>query len=190
VIDGPTPDQAEDAAAALAEKLKSDKALFWSVRRPDGGEFFRKNGMLFLPKDEVQSFADQMVQAQPLIGTLAADPSLRGLFDALDLTAQGIERGEAKLDEPDHPFAVFADTVESSLAGKYHPLSWQTLLTGIKPRTRELRKFVLAQPVLDYSDLEPGAQASRAIRQAARDLGLTPERGVRVRLTGSVPLAD
>ncbi|HEV3176086.1 MAG TPA: MMPL family transporter, partial [Stellaceae bacterium] len=141
-------------------------------------------------KEQVQSFADQMVQAQPLIGTLAADPSLRGLFDALDLTAQGIERGEAKGDELAHPFTVFADTVEASLAGKYHPLSWQTLLTGLKPTARELRKFVLVQPVLDYSDLEPGADATDAIRKAARDLGLTPERGVRVRLTGSVPLAD
>ncbi|MGH7125086.1 MAG: MMPL family transporter [Stellaceae bacterium] len=190
VIDGATPDQAEDAAAALADKLAPNKALFSSVTRPDGGEFFRKNGMLFLSKAEVQSFADQMIQAQPLIGTLAADPSLRGLFDTLDLTAQGIERGEAKGDELDHPFAVFADTVEASLAGKYHPLSWQSLLTGLKPTTRELRKFILVQPVLDYSDLEPGADATDAIRQAARDLDLTPERGVRVRLTGSVPLAD
>ena len=190
VIDGATPDQAEDAAGALADKLKADTALFKRVDRPDGSEFFQRNGMLFLSKDEVQGFADQMVQAQPLIGTLAADPSLRGLFDALDLTAQGIERGEAKGDELDHPFAVFADTVEASLAGKYHPLSWQTLLTGLKPSTRELRKFVLVQPVLDYSDLEPGRDATEAIRQTVRDLGITPERGVRVRLTGSVPLAD
>jgi uncharacterized protein len=190
VIDGATPDQAEDAAGALAVKLKANALLFKSVDRPDGSEFFRRNGMLFLSQEEVQGFADQMVQAQPLIGTLAADPSLRGLFDALDLTAQGIERGEAKGDELDHPFMVFADAVEASLAGKYHPLSWQSLLTGRKPSTRELRKFVLVQPVLDYSDLEPGGDATDAIRQAARDLGLTPERGVRVRLTGPVPLAD
>ncbi len=78
VIDGATPDQAEDAAAALAEKLKPDTDLFKSVVRPDGSEFFRKNGMLFLSKEEVQSFADQMVQAQPLIGTLAADPESQG----------------------------------------------------------------------------------------------------------------
>ena len=190
VIDGATPDQAEDAAAALAERLKKNPNLFKSVKRPDGSDFFRKNGMLFLSKAEVQSFADQMVQAQPLIGTLAADPSLRGLFDTLALTAQGIERGEAKGDELDHPFMVFADTVEASLAGKYHPLSWQSLLTGRKPSTRELRKFVLAQPVLDYTDLEPGSDASNAIRRNVHELGLTRDRGVRVRLTGSVPLAD
>ncbi len=85
---------------------------------------------------------------------------------------------------------MFADTVEASLAGQYHPLSWQTLLTGRKPTTRELRKFVLVQPVLDYTDLEPGQDATDAIRKAVSDLGLTPARGVRVRLTGPVPLSD
>src|SRR5207237_1217551 len=54
----------------------------------------------------------------------------------------------------------------------------------------ELRRIILVQPVLDFASLEPGRAASDAIRAAARDLGLTPENGVRVRLTGPVPLAD
>ena len=185
VVDGATADQAEDAAATLAAKLKATPLLFKSVERPDGNEFFKRNGLMFLSKEEVQAFADQMVQAQPLIGTLAADPSLRGLFDALELAGEGIQRGETVGTELDHPFEVFADTVEASMAGQYHPLSWQSLLTGRKPSALELRRFILVQPVLDYSDLEPGGDASNAIRQAVRDLGLTPERGVRVRLSAS-----
>ena len=153
VIDGATPDQAEDAAAALAERLKKNPNLFKSVKRPDGSDFFRKNGMLFLSKAEVQSFADQMVQAQPLIGTLAADPSLRGLFDTLALTAQGIERGEAKGDELDHPFMVFADTVEapsisplplkttSAASGEVSCISAVT--TRLKPGCMKLPYFTL-----------------------------------------------
>ncbi|HUH86332.1 MAG TPA: hopanoid biosynthesis-associated RND transporter HpnN, partial [Stellaceae bacterium] len=80
VIDGKTPDQAEDAAAALTERLSKDP-LFRNVRRPEGGTFFQQNGLLLLPKKDVQDFADQIVKAQPFIGTLAADPSLRGVFD-------------------------------------------------------------------------------------------------------------
>ncbi len=190
VIDGETPDESEDAAAALDARLRGDVLHFRTIDRPDGSDFFKRNGILLLPKEEVQDFADQLVAAQPLIGTLAADPSLRGLFDALDLAAQGIELGETKGAELDHPFAVFADTVDASLAGKYHPLSWQTLLTGRKPSPQELRRFLLVQPVLDYSALEPGGAASAAIRQAALELHLTPDRGVRVRLTGPIPLGD
>ncbi len=190
VIDGETPDLAADSAAALAAKLETQPELFKRVERPDGGEFFQREGMLLLPKQEVQEFADQIVAAQPMIGTLAADPSLRGLFDTLDLAAQGIERDDAGAADLEHPFAVFADTVEASLAGKYRPLSWQTLLTGRKPGALELRRFILVQPVLDFEAIEPGGKASAAIRAAVGELGLTTDRGVRVRLTGPVPLSD
>ena len=46
------------------------------------------------------------------------------------------------------------------------------------------------KPVLDFGALEPGATACSAIRAAAATLHLTPENGVRVRLTGPVPLSD
>src|SRR5690242_3253999 len=57
VIDAKTPDEAEDATAALAAKLSRETAVFKSVRRPDGGKFFRQNGLLFLPVQDVQDFA-------------------------------------------------------------------------------------------------------------------------------------
>ncbi len=46
------------------------------------------------------------------------------------------------------------------------------------------------QPVLDYGALEPGGKATKAIRTTIAQLGLTPDRGVTVRLTGSVALSD
>ncbi|HVM78535.1 MAG TPA: MMPL family transporter [Stellaceae bacterium] len=190
VIDGATPDQAEDAAAALTAKLETMPEVAREVSWTEGSEFFKRNGILLLSKEEVRGFADQMVAAQPMIGTLAADPSLRGLFEALTLAGEGVERGETGGSDLDRPFGAFADTVEASLRGSYRPISWQTLLTGREPGALDLRRFVLVRPVLDYDELKPGGRASAAIRQAARELGLTPERGVRVRLTGPVPLGD
>src|SRR5262249_9427345 len=55
---------------------------------------------------------------------------------------------------------------------------------------RALRRFILVQPVLDYTALSPGAAASAAIRQAVTELNLTPAHNVQVRLTGPVPLED
>ncbi|HYM02206.1 MAG TPA: MMPL family transporter [Stellaceae bacterium] len=190
VIDGETPDESEDAAARLAAALAAQKTLFESVRQPGGGEFFRRNGLLFLSKDEVQQFADQIIAAQPLIGTLAADPSLRGVFTSLDLAAQGAAQGAVEPQELDVSFNTIAAAVEATLAGRHAPLSWQTLLTGRKAEPSELRRFVLTQPVLDYADVEPGARATAAIRESAKSLGLTPENGVRVRITGPVALSD
>jgi uncharacterized protein len=46
------------------------------------------------------------------------------------------------------------------------------------------------EPVLDFGDLQPGGNATAVIREAASRLGLAPEQGVKVRLTGSVALSD
>ncbi len=190
VVDGATPDLAEDATAALAQRLAADTTRFKTVRRPDGGAFFQKHGLLFLPVKDVQETTERIIAAQPLIGSLAADPSLRGLLGALSLALEGVARGEAELDALDRPFVAIAESAESVLAGRPKPLSWQYLFTGRAPEPNELRRFILAQPVLDYSALSPGQAAQDAVRAAARELGLTPERGVTVRQTGDVALDD
>ena len=66
-------------------------------QEPLGGEFFTRNGLLFLSVKEVQDVADQLIAAQPLLGSLAADPNLRGLFSAISLALQGVKNGEIKL---------------------------------------------------------------------------------------------
>src|SRR6185437_7926085 len=118
LVEARTPDEAEDAAAALAKRLAGEKDLFKSVRRPDGGNFFKQNGLLFLSKENVQDFADQIIAAQPLIGTLAADPSLRGVFDALDLAAQGAAQGGLDAKGVDTAFTAGDQAAKAALAGK------------------------------------------------------------------------
>src|SRR6266699_1175412 len=49
VVDAPTQELASEAAAALVKRLEADKTHFVQVTQPGGGEFFRRNGLLFLP---------------------------------------------------------------------------------------------------------------------------------------------
>jgi hypothetical protein len=190
VIDGDTPDAAEGAATSLAAKMEADPADFQNVTRPDSIPFFKKNGLLFLSEDELSNLMDNLIQAQPVLGTLAADPSLRGLFGTLALVLEGLKRGEFDYSRIDKPLSQLADAIKDVRNGNDKPFPWRSLMTDEKPTLRDLRKFILTQPKLDYADLEPGAAASAKIRQMAKDLGLTPEHGVRVRLTGSVALND
>ncbi|MGA8403083.1 MAG: MMPL family transporter, partial [Stellaceae bacterium] len=190
VIDGANGDLADTAAQRLADALRAEPQLFHNVRRPDGGAFFDQNGLLFLSVEELSKLSDQMVAAQPLIGSLSADPSLRGLFDTLKLFTEGATRGDVGIDKLDPTLAKIADVVDGVVAGRPESLNWQRVLTGTKPGSRELRKFVLVQPVLDYGALEPGAKATAEIRRIVKELGLTQGAGVRVRITGSVALDD
>ena len=52
------------------------------------------------------------------------------------------------------------------------------------------RAFIEFKPKLDYSELEPGKDATDAIRKAATDLNFAGQYGARVRLTGPVPIAN
>src|SRR5215471_17871482 len=75
VMDGDTPELARDGARRLATELAEDRANFDAVQETEGGAFFRKNGLLFLPLDDVQNATEQLIRAQAFLGTLAADPS-------------------------------------------------------------------------------------------------------------------
>ena len=84
----------------------------------------------------------------------------------------------------------FADVFTAAAQGKTRVFVLAVLITGEAPRPEEIRRFVEVKPRLDFNALEPGREANDTIRADARQLGLTPEHGVRVRLTGPVPLSD
>ena len=188
VVDGATPERAEEAAASLADKLAADPVHFRTVRRPDGGPFWAREGLLYQPVADVQASTKQLIAAEPFLGPMAADPSLRGLMASLTTALQGVDAGEAQLSSLATPMQRLADTLETVERGKPAVFSWQALIGGADPR--QLRKIILIDPKLDYAKLEPGAEASAAIRAAAQGLALDPAHGVTVRLTGEAPMAD
>jgi hopanoid biosynthesis associated RND transporter like protein HpnN len=190
VIDAPTPELTSAASAALEQKLSGDNRHFESVQPLGAGEFFEKNGLLFLPVTEVGRLTGQFEAAAPLIEIMAGDPSIRGLTGALETGLAGVKRGQVKLDNTERPFTLIAQTVEKVLNTGSATFSWREL-TSDKPLTdSDRRAFIEFKPILDFNALEPGKDATDAIRQAAADLNLAGEYGARVRLTGPVPIAN
>jgi len=191
VIDGTTPEAAEAAAQKLTAAMEADRAHFRSVRRPDAGAFFATNGLLFGSVDDVRSTTSALIDAQPLLGPLAADPSLRGVSGALDTVLTGVERGATRLAVIDRPMARLAEAIETTLAGRDVQFSWQELVgSGSGALAASKRRLILFQPVLDFGALKPGEQATRAIYAAAREQALDARHGVEVRVTGGAPLSD
>ncbi len=184
VLDAADPTVADTGAEALAEALRARPALFRSVRRPDAGAFWRTHGLLYLEEAEVQAVTERLVEAQPWLATVAADPSLRGLGDLLRLMREGVARGEVAEARVKPVLDAAEAAAAAALQGRVQAPDWQGLLTGRAPRPLELRRLILVQPALDYSSLEAGAGATATIRAEAARLGLT------VRLTGPVPMAD
>ncbi len=194
VVEGPTPELTTAASAALEQKLSGDTKHFDSVQPLGAGEFFEKSGLLFLPVAEVGRLTGQFEAAAPLIEIMAGDPSLRGLTGALETGLAGVKRGQFKLDSTERPFSLIAQTIENVLnagpATSSPTFSWRELVSN-KPLTNsDRRAFIEFKPILDFNALEPGKDATDAIRQAAHELNFAGEYGARVRLTGPVAIAN
>jgi len=189
VIDATIPEEAEATASGLAEALQANPTHFSSVRRPDALPYLQKTAFLLVPPAELQDVLDRITDAQPFLGQLVADPSLRGLCNALGLVVQGAEHG-VNLSGIAPALANFHTALAGAAAGHAVPLSWQNFLGGKLAEQAGRYRFVLAKPVLDYGALQPGGAATREVRAAAASLPYVKSGSAHVRLTGQVVLDD
>ncbi|MBL8659571.1 MAG: MMPL family transporter [Rhodospirillales bacterium] len=191
VVEGDTAELAEAAGNRLATGFRQRPEVFGPVFDPAGDPFFRRNGLLYLDPDRLGAVVDQLSAAQPFIGSLAGDPSLRGLFDVLSLALRNLDAADgagglpiaAALDD-------MARATHAAAAGEFAPLSWQSLMFGVAPDRDQMRRIIVLNPPLDFASLQPAAPAIAAIRALAEDLELNAAHGVSVRLTGDAALAD
>lgn len=190
VVDGRIPEEADATANDLAARLAGDKTHFLTVRRPDSNPFLDKEGLLFLQPKQLSALMDQTIDAQPFLGQLVADPSIRGLFAALSLLGMGVTHGDADLSPFLAPIEGFHQAMDAALAGKPKPLSWETLLGGGLSALAGPYRFVLVQPHQDFGSLEPGGAATKAMREAIAGLPFVQSGDAHVRITGQVALAD
>ena len=189
VVDGATPEETDATADGLLHALTGAPHI-QSVRRPDAAPYLQREGLLFLDTPALTGLLDQTVDASPFLGQLAADPSARGLFSALSLIGQGVQRGQANLGPFEPALRGFDATLRAVLAGHPAPLSWQALLAGKLAALAGPNRIVLIKPVLDYGAIQPGGAATAIIRAAAARQEFVAAGRAHVRLTGTVPLSD
>lgn len=177
---------ATSAAEQLSEKLREYPQILQSVFHPGGGEFFDTHGLLYLTQDELWALDERLAEAAPLLGILAQDPSLRGLFTAL---GTGLNEGaDAELRLLARIFDRLSGTVEALLAGRGQPVSWRDeLFPKGEGKSGPVRAFLLTKPKLDFASFEPAAEALNLVHGLGREVEqLNPS--VRIRVTGSAAM--
>lgn len=174
---------AQDAADQIAASLRAQPTIARSVVQPGGGEFFATNGLLYLSTDELWKLDERLNAAEPFLGTLAHDPSLRGLLATL-------RRGfETELDRDQQQiilrmFDRISAAVEKLIAGHPEPIQWRDELFEPTPQATGIhRSFVLIDPVLDRASVQPALAAVNAVRGIVADLASNTA-DVRFRFTG------
>jgi hopanoid biosynthesis associated RND transporter like protein HpnN len=187
VIDADTPETARLQATKLAGRLKRETGLFKGVYAPGSGEFFERNGLLYLSVEDIEALSENLASAQPLLGLISKDLTLRGLFSVIEKVVS--QEGDIEQKTKLVPFFDrLAQTLESSTSNRPRPLSWQELILGEAIAADERRQFIILDPVPDKATFSGGEAGIEAIYRIRDELGLREASGVKVRLTGDVAL--
>ena len=187
VIDAATAEGADAAASLLETRLSTEKETLDWVYRPGGGAFFARNALLYLDVGELEDLIDNLAAIQPFIGSLAADPSAAELFD---ITAKALEQRD-DIDEGQlaRMLSRLGRSIDAAVAGNTHQLSWQEVMLDRESDVNDRRRILLVKPKLNYDALLPAGPAMDRIREIARELGIVPDNGQSVRITGSLAMS-
>jgi len=188
VLDAQTSEQARDAIEELQAALEAEPGYYRDVFVPGGGDFFARNGLLYLSVDELDELADELAAAQPLIAELESDPSLSNLGE---LVEDGLDE-RASDGSDDERWSAVLDRVRYAVreAGEEHPVavSWEDLLLGDTAgdgASGGTQRILLVEADIDPNSLFDAGRAADRLRAKAIELGFGPERGVQMRLTGN-----
>jgi len=186
VLTGSSLDLVSDAQERLAAALAERTDLVSTVYAPGSDPFFEDHAFLFLDPPELENVIERLARAQPALVALTVDPSLRGLFGELELGVDDVNSGG----EPPLGLVRMSDRIseigEGLLAGRPAPLRWTDEFFA---EDDTVYRLVILQGQVDYGETVPTEKLVKGIRSTAQTLGITPENGVTLRLTGMIPLA-
>jgi hopanoid biosynthesis associated RND transporter like protein HpnN len=187
LVEGKTPEATSAAVKQIAVLARQDSAHFSSVYVPDEGDFYARNGLLYLGLDGLEDLTKQLANAQPFIGRLAEDNSLRGLFG---IVGEGLEEaGKSDLTLELDPLLVkIREALAAVTADQPYRVSWRQLMTPDSEGLGVTKRLILVKPVLHYEEVMPAAQAIQAINGIIAETLKGDLAEVQVRKTGEVML--
>ncbi len=186
VLDAPTPEQAHQAAKRFTNYLEKDSTQFSNTYYLTGEPFFEQNGLFFKSLSELGRITDYLAAAQPLIARIAESPTLYTFSSVLTEAVDELHAGRQLELEP--ILNGVSATLNARLSGKSRALSWQALLGG-EAQKDTYQELVVVKPKLDYSQVFAAEEPVNAIRNAAKDMGFSPDSVEKLRITGEVALA-
>jgi hopanoid biosynthesis associated RND transporter like protein HpnN len=185
VVEAPTPARADEYASALMRELRAQPERYRSPLLAGEGEFFERNGLLYMPTAQLAALTDRLAAAQPLLGLLGEKVDGTAVLDVARRTLTADVEGDTTLTSF---YEELARTIAGAGLGDDSPLAWNELISSEPPRkpATPARRIITLQPALDFSRMQPAAAAIADLREIAARLDA--EGDVDVRLTGTVAM--
>lgn len=197
VIESDDAELSTRAADALYASLTTQKQMFRQIFYPGGLPYFRQNGLLFMPLEDIIKLKTTLSMAAPMLKDLAESPSVQTMFTSL---SSQIERYIAKPEPETLKSLTFMlstlDTGFKGFNGKSSALSFDSFLKGGldgKPSMLEQvgkQQVIAMLPIKQSGSFIPAEQAIKSSRLAIEKLLKEPQfKGVKAGLTG-VPVLE
>ncbi len=187
LVEGESPEQTAEVVKRVSVGLRERKDFIKSVYVPDEGDFFERNGLLYLDKKELEAISTQLANAQPFIGKLSQDNSLRGLFGILGQAVKASADDDIEMDLT-HVFRKISESLRAVMQGRPYQMSWQQLMMDKQTGLGITERFVIVKPLLNFQELLPADKCIAAIRSVIAEATADGLANVKVRMTGEVVL--
>lgn len=184
IVEGDAPELRQRIVDQLAALTANDRANFTAVYAPSALPYFKENGLLLLPYDELADQMDALVAAQPLLGPILREPTLHRLLESL-----AEARREAKSDDDlDRVNALLADVLkimDATSKGEPGVLSFQKAMLGEGARPFDI---LTLKPILDPAKVQPAKAALQALDGHFNTAKAAAAAPVAIALTGKIAL--
>ncbi len=187
LVEGQDPKAVRTTAEALTESFKARPDLFSHVLAPALSPMFSDYGPLYLSLPALERLTAQLAQAAPMLRLLAERPDMEGMTRLLGGMLRQKPSALAGSDGLRRLFTAMSKAVRTVQEGRARPMDW-TALGGIEGREEPRRIFILVKPRLDFSRLDPAAEAMAEAKRIIADPEARDGRGVRVWLTGEAAM--
>lgn len=197
VIESDDAEKTTRAADALYQRLSRETGLFRDVFYPGGLPFFRKNGLLFMPLEDLKRLRHNLTMAAPVLKDLAASPSVQTLFTSLTGQIDAyLASGDPKTLESLTFMLTTLDKGFKAFDGKGSALTMDSFLKGVGDGTPSAlenagkQQVITMRPVKNEGSFLASEKPIKAARTAIAEILKRPEfKGVTAGLTG-VPVLE
>lgn len=197
VIESDDPALTSSFCDRLYAQLSQEPRLFVELLYPGGLPYFRQNGLLFMPLEQLQRMAQTIQLAAPVLRQLAIDPSIKTLFSALSGQIDDYLQHPtpAKLQQLSFMLAAL-DKGFNGVNDSNAPLSMDALLSGSGDGTPSMlenagkQQVIAIRPHKEQGSFVPAEQAIIKVRHELTALRQLPEfKGITAGMTG-VPVLE
>lgn len=197
VIESDDAAKSTHAADALYAALSKEQGVFRDVFHPGGLPFFRRNGLLFMPLDDIRKLRQTLTMAAPVLNDLAAAPSVQTLFSSLTDQIDNYLKSEDSTSLASLSFMLSTlDQGFKAFDGKSSGLSMDSFLKGSGGSSPSMlesagkQQIITMLPIKVEGSFVASEKSIKRARAALSDILKKPEfKGVTGGLTG-VPVLE